>query len=83
MCGKTRKVFDKMGHFGERSSTLWFRLLDKGISSSVCWSGAAAEYVGVIVCVNSFLIAYYHFCECVLLLRLLHPFIDRVLSEAQ
>lgn len=39
--------------------------------------------MGVNVCINSFLIMYYHFCECVLLLRLPHPFIDRVLSEAQ
>lgn len=28
-----------------------------------------------------FLIMYYYFCECVLLPRLLHPFIDRLLSE--
>lgn len=33
--------------------------------SSVCSSCVAADYVGVNVCINSFLIVYYHFSECV------------------
>lgn len=45
--------------------------------SSVCSSGVATDYVGVNVCINSVLIVYYHFSECVLLLRLLHPSIYR------
>lgn len=79
MCGKTGKVFYKMGNLGDKSST-------SGLGFENRWSHASlvgsAECVGVNVCINSFLIMYYHCCQCVLLLTLLCPFTDRLLSEA-
>lgn len=87
MCGKRGKVFYKMGNLGDRSST-WCLGFGSVLENSwscrpVCLSGVTAERMGVNVCINSFLIMYHHFCDCVLLLRLLHPFIDRVLSGVQ
>lgn len=76
MCGKTGKVFYKMGNLGDRSST---RCVvsgsvheNKWSCSPDCSSGVTGECVGVNVCINSLLIMYYHFYECVLLSRLPH-----------
>lgn len=80
-----------MGNLGDRSSTL---CIDFGRVLKI--AGLAArfafayfllllqlKYMGVNVSKYSFLMMYHHFCDCVLLLRLLRPFMDRVLSEAQ
>lgn len=76
-----------MGNLGDRSSKL---LLDSGsvlkigdLVARFTYPILQPKYIGVNVCKYSFLMVYHLFCDCVLLLRLLHPFMDRVLSEAQ
>lgn len=70
------KVFYKTGNYlGGRSS-----------ASGLCnlfFFTIACENVCECVCMNSFLIMYYHSCECVLFSRLFCPFIEGVLSEAR
>jgi len=73
MCGKTGKVFYKMGNLGCRSST-WCLGSGSVFGNRRSFLIVTAECVGVNVCINSFLIMY---CECVLLLKALHPFTDR------
>lgn len=78
MCGKPRKTLNKMGTLGQKCSTLVLWLLKIGVSHIRCrsWKCGCEG-------INSFLskVMCYHFSCCVLLLRLLYPFIDGVLSQ--